>query len=172
MDLTKSGAFPTAKSYRVFTRQHPNCTCTLDSYDQCLNLHADCPDHGNSENQDNKVFRGNDLGGITGIYQRPCGCRWESKGDYQIGAPMILACAEHEWDRYAPPKPKATDTQVGGDHYSKMPIQPVDYIVKNNIPFREACVIKYVTRHRDKNGAEDIKKAIHFLNMILEEYEA
>ena len=63
------------------------------------------------------------------------------------------------------------NTQVGGGHYVDMPIQPVDYIVKNEIPFREACVIKYVTRHRKKNGVEDIKKAIHFLRMIQEEYE-
>lgn len=65
----------------------------------------------------------------------------------------------------------ATDTQVGGDHYAKMAIQPVDYIVRNGIPFREGCAIKYITRHRNKNGAEDIRKAIHFLNMILEDYE-
>lgn len=59
--------------------------------------------------------------------------------------------------------------QVGGNHYN-LAIQPVDFIVKNNIPYREANVIKYVTRHKLKNGAEDIRKAIHYLEMILEDY--
>jgi len=59
--------------------------------------------------------------------------------------------------------------QEGGTHY-QLPIQPIDYIVKNDIPYREGNVIKYVTRHKNKNGAEDIRKAIHYLEMILEDY--
>ena len=62
------------------------------------------------------------------------------------------------------------DTQVGGQHY-QLAIQPIDFIVKNNIPFREGNVIKYVTRHREKNGKQDIEKAIHYLQMILEDYD-
>lgn len=61
-------------------------------------------------------------------------------------------------------------TQIGGSHY-QLPIQPIDYIVKNNLGYREGNVVKYVTRHGTKNGAEDIKKAIHYLEMILEGYE-
>lgn len=63
---------------------------------------------------------------------------------------------------------KALDSQIGGNHYSKLNIQPVDYILENNLGYLEANVVKYITRHRDKNGAEDIKKAIHYLEMILE----
>ena len=63
------------------------------------------------------------------------------------------------------------DKQEGGTHYKDMPIQPIDYIVKNGLGFREGNVIKYVTRHQSKNGAEDIKKAIHYLEMILEDYD-
>jgi hypothetical protein len=59
--------------------------------------------------------------------------------------------------------------QVGGSHY-QMAIQPIEFIVKNNIPYREANVIKYVTRHSKKNGKEDILKAIHYLEMLLEDY--
>lgn len=59
--------------------------------------------------------------------------------------------------------------QVGGNHYD-MPIQPIQFIVKNKLGYREGNVIKYVCRHAKKNGAEDIKKAIHYLEMILEEY--
>ena len=62
----------------------------------------------------------------------------------------------------------ALSTQVGGDHYSKLAIQPVEYITKNGLGFVEGSVIKYVTRHKSKGGAEDIKKAIHFLNLLLE----
>ena len=58
--------------------------------------------------------------------------------------------------------------QIGGSHYSKMEIQPTEFIMKNSIPFAEGNVIKYVCRHHDKNGAEDIKKAIHYLELILE----
>ena len=60
--------------------------------------------------------------------------------------------------------------QVGGTHY-EVPIQPVEYIVKNNLGFREGCVIKYVSRHQSKGGAEDIRKAMHYLEMILEDYD-
>ena len=59
--------------------------------------------------------------------------------------------------------------QEGGDHY-QIPIQPIDFIVKNGLGYREGNVIKYVTRHDKKNGAEDIRKAIHYLEMILEDY--
>jgi len=58
--------------------------------------------------------------------------------------------------------------QVGGDHYCNMAIQPAEYAQLNNLNFIEGCVVKYVSRHRNKNGAEDIKKAIHFLNLLLE----
>lgn len=57
-----------------------------------------------------------------------------------------------------------TDTP---DHYD-LPIQPVDYIVKNNLGFLEGNVIKYVTRHHDKGREQDIKKAIHYLTLLLD----
>ena len=63
-------------------------------------------------------------------------------------------------------------SQVGGEHYKTAAIQPVDFIVKNNIPFREGNAIKYIFRHRQKNGAQDIKKAIHYLQMVLKDYES
>lgn len=65
---------------------------------------------------------------------------------------------------------KALERQEGGSHY-EMPIQPIEFIVANEIPYREANVIKYTVRHGSKNGAEDIKKAIHYLEMILEDYD-
>ena len=59
--------------------------------------------------------------------------------------------------------------QVGGDHYEKCGIMPTTYIRANNLDFFEGNIVKYVTRHKDKNGAEDIKKVIHYAEMILED---
>ncbi len=64
----------------------------------------------------------------------------------------------------------ALSKQVGGGHYQRWPIQPIQFIVHNGIPFLEANVIKYVTRHQFKNGVEDIDKAIHYLELIKEFY--
>ena len=58
--------------------------------------------------------------------------------------------------------------QVGGNHYRSMVIQPSEFINKNNLPFAEGNAIKYIIRHRDKGKKQDILKAIHFLEMILE----
>jgi hypothetical protein len=66
----------------------------------------------------------------------------------------------------------ALDKQEGGDHYRKMKIQPVEFICANNIPYCEAAVIKYISRHKEKNGAQDIRKAIHYCELILQmQYE-
>ena len=65
-------------------------------------------------------------------------------------------------------KPKALDTQVGGGHYKDMKIQPAEYNHHNNIPFIDGCIIKYLSRWRVKNGIEDLKKAQHFLQMLIE----
>ena len=61
----------------------------------------------------------------------------------------------------------ANEIQIGGDHYKKLAIQPVEYIHANNLSYLVGNVVKYVTRHKDKNGAEDIKKAIHYCELIL-----
>lgn len=62
----------------------------------------------------------------------------------------------------------AYKNQIGGSHYQDLVIQPTEYIIKNNIPFAEGNVIKYVSRHKQKGKEQDIKKAIHYLSMILE----
>ena len=62
----------------------------------------------------------------------------------------------------------ATSQQVGGDHYTRLAIQQAEYNPRNGLGFCEACVVKYVSRHKHKNGRQDIEKAIHFLNLLLE----
>lgn len=62
----------------------------------------------------------------------------------------------------------ALNTQTGGAHYKKYAIQPIEFISANNLDYFQGNVLKYICRHKDKNGAEDIKKAIHYLELILE----
>lgn len=62
----------------------------------------------------------------------------------------------------------ALTTQVGGSHYKDMPIQPAEYCHRNGIGKLEGDVIAYVSRWRKKNGIEDLKKARHTLDIILE----
>ena len=60
------------------------------------------------------------------------------------------------------------EDQVGGDHYKGKAIQPVEYIHENGLTFLEGCIVKRITRHRDKNGAEDIRKIMHECRLILQ----
>ena len=61
----------------------------------------------------------------------------------------------------------ANDQQVGGTHYLRA-IQPWDFIAANGIGFFEGNIIKYVTRWRDKAGVDDLKKARHYLDKLIE----
>ena len=58
--------------------------------------------------------------------------------------------------------------QVGGQHYKKMKIQPSVFINENKLPFAEGNAIKYICRHQLKGKKEDILKAIHYLEMIID----
>jgi len=61
----------------------------------------------------------------------------------------------------------ALDKQQGGSHYN-LSIQPIEYIFKTSLDYCEGNVVKYITRHGKKNGAEDIRKAIHYCELLLE----
>ena len=61
-----------------------------------------------------------------------------------------------------------TDTQVGGDHYTKLSIQPMRYSMENGLDALQHTIIKYVTRFRDKAGIEDLEKAKHCIDMLIE----
>lgn len=67
----------------------------------------------------------------------------------------------------SPPTSSLKD-QVGGNHYRVCSIQPITYIQANNLGYEEGNVVKYVTRHADKGGAEDLKKAIQYIEFVLE----
>jgi len=66
-------------------------------------------------------------------------------------------------------KKSSMKVQIGGTHYSEFAIQPTDYIVKNKLDWYEANMVKYTSRHKLKGGAIDVKKVIHYAQMLLEE---
>ena len=63
---------------------------------------------------------------------------------------------------------KVWDKQHGGSHYQKYKIQPSKFVVENELLYPEGCAIKYIIRHRDKGKKQDLLKAIHFIEMIIE----
>ncbi len=63
---------------------------------------------------------------------------------------------------------KPLETQVGGSHYVGFAIQPAEFMHRNEIGFLAGNAIKYLVRYKSKGGAEDIKKAIHYCQMLLE----
>jgi hypothetical protein len=62
----------------------------------------------------------------------------------------------------------ALDKQEGGNHYKDMPIQPIEYIVKNKLDWFQANIVKYASRHHAKGGANDLRKVIHYAELALE----
>jgi hypothetical protein len=66
----------------------------------------------------------------------------------------------------------ALDKQEGGGHYKGFTIQPIEFIHTNDIPYIEGNVIKYICRHRQKNGLEDLLKAKHYIDLLIQlEYQ-
>lgn len=63
---------------------------------------------------------------------------------------------------------QANDVQVGGNHYKGKAIQPWDYIVSNNLGYLEGNIVKYVSRWKEKNGVQDLRKAQHYLQKLIE----
>jgi hypothetical protein len=68
-------------------------------------------------------------------------------------------------------KPRANEQQVGGAHYAVKAIQPWDYIIANNLGYLEGNIVKYVSRWKDKGGVEDLKKAQHYLQKLIETHD-
>ena len=60
---------------------------------------------------------------------------------------------------------KATDKQIGGNHYKDFKIQPIEFITKNKLSFIQGCVVKYICRFDRKNGKEDLDKIIHYCEL-------
>jgi hypothetical protein len=63
---------------------------------------------------------------------------------------------------------KSSEKQVGGKHYLKYKIQPVEFIIKNNIGFVEGNIIKYILRFKEKGGVQDLLKAKHYIELLID----
>jgi hypothetical protein len=63
---------------------------------------------------------------------------------------------------------KVYNKQIGGSHYRDMAIQPSEFINKNKLQFAEGNAIKYICRHASKGEAQDLEKAKHYIDMIIE----
>lgn len=60
------------------------------------------------------------------------------------------------------------DTMIGGNHYKKLRIEPWDVIESNNMGFFDGNALKYIMRYKEKNGVEDLKKARHYIDKLIE----
>lgn len=90
------------------------------------------------------------------------------KGIEKIAETPIAPLIKLSKKEGSPVQSSALDVQVAGDHYKLLAIQPIEYIHANGIHYMEGNVVKYITRHRDKNGAADVRKALHYCQLILE----
>jgi hypothetical protein len=63
---------------------------------------------------------------------------------------------------------KSFKKQVGGSHYKNYKIQPVEFIIKNNIGFVEGNIIKYILRFKEKGGVQDLEKAKHYIELLID----
>jgi hypothetical protein len=79
----------------------------------------------------------------------------------------IIKQAIQDW-RQAMNQTTANQTQIGGDHYKAKSIQPWDFIAANQLGYFEGNIVKYLSRWRDKGGINDLKKARHYLDKLIE----
>lgn len=77
---------------------------------------------------------------------------------------LFVAAPTDESDKTS----KASDVQVGGGHYKNMAIQPYQYCELNKLSILEGGVVKYISRYKEKNGEQDLDKAIHCIELLKE----
>lgn len=87
--------------------------------------------------------------------------------EFDCAADVFQDALGESWGIFAD-EPSALSEQVGGNHYKGMAIQPIIYIHNNGLGYLEGNVIKYISRHKLKGGKDDVLKAIHYCNLILE----
>lgn len=92
---------------------------------------------------------------------------WFCEAHY-VNVPYSDECSLCANKRKETPEPKALDVQVGGGHYKDMAIQPMEYSMKNGLDACQHTAIKYISRFRDKGGIEDLRKAKHVIDMLIQ----
>ena len=114
------------------------------------------------------------------VQENPCKVLWSEGNEFPNYPqhPILNALPNPKTDPLghismkAAAEKSALETQVGGDHYRKYKIQPIEFINANGLSFLAGNIVKYATRYKDKGGAEDVKKIIHYAKLILEfEYD-
>lgn len=100
------------------------------------------------------------------IYNYTCVKHGNFSGPFMTDCPAcaLLKVGEGDYQK----QPKALDTQVGGGHYKDMAIQPMEYSMKNGLDACQHTAIKYISRFRDKGGIEDLRKAKHVIDMLIQ----
>lgn len=61
--------------------------------------------------------------------------------------------------------------QVSGSHYKTMKIQPIEFILANDLGFAEGNIVKYACRYKQKGGVEDLNKVIHYARLLIDNIE-
>lgn len=127
------------------------------------------------KNRDMKIGDTIEKNGITyklvpeGVGDRCAGCTFRNVGcpDWN-SSPDGALCAKGIWHIVNSVRPSLSplDVQIGGAHYKERGVQPIEFVERNKLTFSEGCVVKYITRWRDKNGKEDLEKILHYVDFI------
>lgn len=120
---------------------------------------------GNDCRSSNKI---GDIGIIEAICTEDRTAKVEVDGVNRLGTWSLLYDLKLREDLVTNAPPKASETQIAGNHYSKLKIQPMRYALENELNYGQANAVKYITRYKDKNGIEDLKKAIHCIELLIE----
>lgn len=89
-------------------------------------------------------------------------------GGYGGAGQMDAATQQFQRDPLLVDTNRAKDKQVGGNHYKSKAIQPWEVIERNGMGFFDGNALKYLMRHKDKGGVEDLKKCIHYIEKLIE----
>lgn len=87
-------------------------------------------------------------------------------GTYTLALDMAYKCIDSEGGEE--PAQLPTEKQIGGNHYKNYAIQPFEFIQRNKLSFAQGNIIKYICRYKDKGGLEDLKKAKHYIDLIIQ----
>jgi hypothetical protein len=98
--------------------------------------------------------------------------------DFELGLDKITDRIDLSINNYVVPlegiqtvqieKNDSLKKQIGGDHYKKMTLSPWEIIEKNNLNFFEGNALKYLLRYKSKNGIQDLEKAKHYIDYLIE----
>jgi len=109
----------------------------------------------------------------TPVPNRKTAQDWTGWADQYCGSKSINSASAQDWDAVRPDIAEPNDAtdplsyQVGGTHYTKKKIQPVEYIHANEMDYMDGAIVKYISRWRDKGGIKDLRKIKQFVDLII-----